>query len=86
MYFSSIKAFYRYKVCDSIYELDIKDGKVNKDYYPFGELLKNGDEVSVEFDDNIICPIPVTDNELVTNNKKLVLKLEDKKRKEKKEE
>jgi hypothetical protein len=23
--FSAIKAFYRYKVCDSIYELDIKD-------------------------------------------------------------
>lgn len=76
----------RATVNDQKYELDIKDGKVNKDYYPFGELLKNGDEVSVEFDDNIICPIPVTDNELVNNNKKLVLKLEEKKRKEKKEE
>ena len=73
----------RATVNDQKYELDIKDGKVDKDYYPFGVLLQNGDEVSVEFDDNIICPMPAIEIDLTnTNKKKLVLKPEEKKKEE----
>ena len=74
-------------VNDEKYELEIVNGVPNPDSYKFDLLLKNGDEISVEFDDSIICPIPTTDNELTTNNSKtLVLKPDDKNKVEKKEE
>ena len=47
---------------DVVYELKYsKSGKVDKDYNPFNVRLKNGDEISVEFDENIICPRQSTD-------------------------
>ena len=35
-----------------------KNGKVNKKYYPFGIELKNGDEIIVYFNNNILTPQP----------------------------
>lgn len=46
---------------DVVYALDIKHGKLLSRRYPFGIRLKDGDEISVEFDENIWCPSPSTD-------------------------
>jgi len=65
---------------DEKYSLDIKDGVVNPDYYPFDIMLKNGDEISVKFDENIICPSPITKEKKVEEKKSTKkLLLEDKK-------
>ena len=47
---------------DVVYELEIKNGVVSQDNYPFGIKLKDGDEISVEFDKNIWCPTPVPED------------------------
>ncbi len=42
---------------DVVYELRYnKNGKIDNDYNPFNVRLRNGDEISVEFDENVICP------------------------------
>lgn len=56
---------------DKVYSLDIKDGKVISKRYPFGMTLRDGDEISVEFDPNIWCPNPSTEIERKSAIKKL---------------
>lgn len=56
---------------DKVYSLDIKDGKVVSKRYPFGMTLRDGDEISVEFDESIWCPNPSTAIERKTAIKKL---------------
>lgn len=47
---------------DTVYELKIdKNGRVERGYNPFNVRLRNGDEISVFFDENIICPRQSTD-------------------------
>lgn len=46
---------------DKVYELEIQNGVVNLEKYPFGIRLRDGDEISVEFNENIWCPAPNTD-------------------------
>ncbi len=46
---------------DKVYELEIQNGVVNLEKYPFSIRLREGDEISVEFDENIWCPAPNTD-------------------------
>ena len=42
---------------DVVYELKYDSiGRVERDYNPFTVRLKNGDEIKVEFDENVICP------------------------------
>ena len=46
---------------DVVYELEINNGVVNPRKYPFNITLREGDEISVEFDEKIWCPNPSTD-------------------------
>lgn len=48
---------------DVVYELKIKNGKVQtvQGYCPFDIRLRNGDEISVEFNENFLCPRPSAD-------------------------
>ncbi len=55
---------------DVVYELTIKKGKVNSKICPFNIRLKEGDELLVEFDENIWCPRPNTDIERKKSKKK----------------
>ena len=57
-------------VNDTVYELNNK----GKNAYPFGIRLNSGDEISVEFNEDILCPRPMVD---LRHNKleKLILKL-----------
>lgn len=48
----------RATVNDITYELNGK----GKNEYPFGVRLNSGDEISVEFDENVLCPRPVVDS------------------------
>ena len=41
---------------DVVYELVIKNGVVNENKNPFNVRLREGDEISVEFDEKIWCP------------------------------
>ena len=69
---------------DVVYELEIKNGVVSQDNYPFGIKLKDGDEISVEFDKNIWCPTPVPEEVQPKKQNKLknMLKMSGKKVKE----
>ena len=46
---------------DTEYALDIKNGKVISTRNPFNIRLRNGDEITVEFDESITCPKESTD-------------------------
>lgn len=64
---------------DVVYELEVKNGVVNKRKVPFDIRLHDGDEISVEFDENIWCPKHNTDISKKPKKTLKTLKLENKK-------
>ena len=64
----------RATINDVVYELVIKNGIVNENKNPFNVRLREGDEISVEFDENIWCPKQNTKIAKKTKKKTKVLK------------